>query len=290
MQSQSSHTQPPVLAQGLRLSYRRGFFKVQQVHAIQDLDLWVNQDEVLGVVGPNGSGKSSLFRSLLGLVPIAAGKVQVLGAAPGRRQSLALIGHQAEERLPLGRFTAREFLTLDGTLRGQARSEASDRAELLLGRVGLLEAADRYHQDFSTGMARRLSLAHALYAEPRLLLLDEPTAGMDPFGVEMTRQILAEETTRGCTCIVATHSLEELEGCFDRLLVLYRGRALALAPPEEILAKEGRHEFVVEDLDDYSLEALEERIDHFGGKLIQRKPSLQKLSAWLREREGGGTP
>ena len=287
MQSQPSQSEPPVLAQGLGLRYRRGIFKVQEVQALQDLDLWLEQDEVLGVVGPNGSGKSSLFRCLLGLVPIAEGKVQVLGAAPGDRTRLAQIGHQAEERLPLGRFTAREFLTLDGTLRGWPRSEAGDRADLLLRRVGLQEAADRYHEDFSTGMARRLAIAHAIYAEPRLLLLDEPTAGMDPFGVEITREILAEESARGCTCIVATHSLEELEDCFDRLLVLFRGRVLALGAPGEILAQVGRHEFIVEDLDDYALEALVERIDHFGGKLVQMKTGQLRLSTWLRQHERG---
>lgn len=287
MQSQPSQPEPPVLTQGLGIRYHRGWFRKQIVHALSHLDLEIRPGEVLGIVGPNGSGKSSLFRCLLGLVPIHSGQARVLGAAPGRREALAQIGHLAEERLPLGRFTAREFLTLDGTLRGWAHSEASDRADLLLRRVGLQDAAHRYHEDFSTGMARRLALAHALHARPRLLLLDEPTAGMDPFGTEMVRQVLSEESTRGCTCLVATHSLEELEDCFDRLLVLYQGRALALAPPEKILAREGRYELQVADLEEHALESLEERIAHLGGTLVERKPSLIRLSAWLRQQEKG---
>ncbi len=279
---------PPVVTQGLGLVYRRGLIRVREVQALQDLDLEIDSGEVLGIVGPNGSGKSSLFRCLLGLIPVHTGQVRVLGESPGARQSLAQIGHQAEERLPLGRFTAREFLTLDGTLRGWPTRRASERADQLLQRVGLADVADRYHQDYSTGMARRLALAHALYAEPRLLLLDEPTAGMDPFGVELVLQILTEETRRGCTCLVATHSLEELEGCFDRLLVLYQGRALALAPPAEILAQKGRFDLLVEELDTYALDSLEERIDHFGGRLVEKKPSLKKLSTWLRERQSEG--
>lgn len=285
MQSQPSQPEPPVLTQGLGIRYRRGWFRKQIVHALSHLDLEIRPGEVLGIVGPNGSGKSSLFRGLLGLVPIDSGQACVLGAPPGRREALAQIGHQSEERLPLGRFTAREFLTLDGTLRGWPRSEASDRADLLLRRVGLEDAADRYHESYSTGMARRLALAHALHARPRLLLLDEPTAGMDPFGTEMVRQVLSEESTRGCTCLVATHSLEELEDCFDRLLVLYQGRALALAPPGEILAQKGRHELQIEGIDDHALESLEERIAHLGGTLVEHKPSLIRLSAWLRQQE-----
>ncbi|MEZ5989198.1 MAG: ABC transporter ATP-binding protein [Planctomycetota bacterium] len=276
----------PLRVEGLSVTWRSGLLGRRLVRAVRGLSLTVEAGSVVGIAGPNGSGKSSLFRALLGLAPITAGSATVLGRPAGDRAAVARTGHLAEGRLPLGRLRARELLTLSGTLRGWPLARARARADALLDRVGLAAVAGRAHGDFSTGMARRLALAQALYHEPELLLLDEPTAGMDPLGVDLMRELVKERAAAGATCLVATHVLEDFGAELDRLVVLYDGEVLADGSPDDVLGREDATSWTVAGLDDEARRAVEAEIAARGGKLLASGRPRRSLGAWLRERIG----
>ena len=278
--------------QGLSLDYRSGFLERRTVHAVRDLDLELRRGEVLAVVGPNGSGKTTLFRSLVGLIKPARGKIDILGGKPGQKLVLEQIGYLAEGRLPLGRLSAYEFLTLRGTLRRMPVAKAKARARDLLDEMGLAGAARRPHASYSTGMARRLAFAHALFHKPELLILDEPTAGLDPEAVGIVRSKILEHAKTGGSCILATHGLEDFADSFDRILVLLDGKALASGSAEDILAMPGRLNLEVEgleveglpgeELESGVLDGIRRKIEEAGGRLIGWSKKRQDLGSFLR--------
>jgi len=274
----------------LSLTYRIGAFKKREVRALRNVSLSVGPAEVVGLVGPNGSGKSSLFRSLLGFEAVDAQEIRVLGAAAGDPQSLACVGYVAEDKLPFPHLSGRELLTLAGTLKGRSPSEARERASEVLSRLGLETAADRQHKDYSTGMARRLAIAHAIYDRPRLLVLDEPTAGLDPLGIEIVRGLLAEHASSGGSAIVATHGLEDLADAMHRLVVLLSGEVVATGTPESVLADPGRRTLTVEGLDESGFAELVSDLERRGTKVVEAASGRKRLGAFLaelqRDREG----
>ena len=251
-QAGASLTQAAVWASGLSLSYRTGalggLLGRGSFEALRDLSFDARAGEIVGVVGPNGSGKSSLFRSLLGL-EAARGDARLLGLRPGSRELRRRIGSSSDDGLPFPEFTALELLTLSGTLAGQDLGTARKRADSLLSRVGLADAGRRRHGEFSSGMQKRLALAQALLLEPEVLLLDEPTANLDPIGIQLVAEELRAFRDRGGCALVATHGLEDFPGLFSRLLVLLEGRRVAFGTPDEVLGDLDRFELRLESPD-----------------------------------------
>ncbi len=275
---------PIVLVQSLSLTYRSGFLGRRRLAALRDVDLRVDAGTLVGVVGPNGSGKSSLFRCLLGLEHPLAKQLAVHGKRPGARRSLVHLGYVSEGRLPLGRLTAREFLTLTGAIANRRPGDARARADTLLERVGLSQARDRAHAEFSTGMERRLAFANALFHEPQLLILDEPSSGMDPLGIEMVRTELIAHTARGGTAIVATHSLEALgPETFDELCVLLDGRVVTHGHPSEVLGIAGTRELRLTSVGEAAMPKIQRAIEALGGRVESDGPALRSLGSLLAE-------
>jgi ABC-2 type transport system ATP-binding protein len=274
----------------LTLVYRQGFWRRQRVMALDGVDLRAGRGDLVGVVGPNGSGKSSFLRCLLGHERPARGSVRVLGAPAGpRRDEARGIGHVAEGRLPFAHLTARELLTLSGLLANETNRAAQARADAWLERVGLADQARRRHGTFSAGMERRLALAMAMLHEPALLLLDEPTAGLDPFGVEMLRDELRRHAERGGCALVATHELEDFGGLFTHLLVLWDGRRLAFGPAAEVLGDPERHEIRVRGLPPGALAGLVRAAEGAGGKVEHAGPAQRTLGEWLLRARAGAS-
>ncbi|PSP97656.1 ABC transporter ATP-binding protein [Halobacteriales archaeon QS_4_70_19] len=202
---------------GLRKTYG-------DVTALRGVDLTVEAGEVFGFLGPNGAGKSTTINIMLDFASPTEGEARVLGEDP-RRDSVAVrrrTGSLLEGYGVYEHLTAREHLTHAIETRG-----ADDDPDELIGRVNLEDAADRRAGGFSKGMKQRLALAVALVDEPELLVLDEPSTGLDPNGARTLRDIVREERDRGATVFFSSHILEQVEAVADEVGILYDGEIVA---------------------------------------------------------------
>jgi ABC-2 type transport system ATP-binding protein len=211
--------------------------------AVDGIDLHVEPGEIYGFLGPNGAGKSTTVLMLTTLLPPTAGTARVAGYdvvndGPAVR---ATIGAALQEAALDPLLTGREHLRLQSALQGMPRGERRQRADELLERVGLTQAADRKVKGYSGGMKRRLDLALALVHRPRVLFLDEPTTGLDP----QSRSALWGEVRRlaqdeGVTVFLTTQYLEEADVLADRVGIIDHGRIVAEGTPAELKAEVGR--------------------------------------------------
>jgi ABC-type multidrug transport system ATPase subunit len=204
--------------------------------AVEDVSLTVNRGEVYGFLGPNGAGKTTTIGMLLGLIHPTGGSIELFGqpVAPAHPDALkqvgALVG-ASPALLPY--LTARQNLEVTGLLYPDIARKR--RVDELLDLVGLTEAANRKAGQFSTGMKQRLALANALYNAPGLLILDEPTNGMDPAGMREVRNLLRTLVDQGVTVLISSHLLHEVEQVCDRVAVLSRGRVVAEGAVAELM-------------------------------------------------------
>lgn len=238
MSAASSHrpTEPAVRVRGLRQSYRGGFL-LRSKEALRGVDLEWSPGGVSGLLGPNGSGKSTLLRAIAGLERPRAGTIEVLGHAPTDRAVRSRVGFLPEGFPYPQELRGAEALTLLARARGVERSRAKGVAQEWLERVGLAESAGRPLWTFSTGMRRRFGLAQALAHEPDLVLLDEPSAGLDVAGFELLDELLAELEARSATVLVCSHHGADLFASGRELTVLIDGRVALSAPFEELAAR-----------------------------------------------------
>jgi ABC-2 type transport system ATP-binding protein len=207
--------------------------------ALADVSLHVAPGEIVCVMGPNGSGKSTLLRILAGLLVPSTGQACVAGhdvcrAGARMRQDVALI--VGDERSFHGPITGYENLMFFAALHGYSRKQARAHAGELLDRVGLADIADRPFQEYSRGNKQRLALARGLLGRPRVLLLDEPTLGVDPRGAHEVRHFLRQDISAGagCAALLASNDPGEARALADRVLFLERGRLRGETQPNRI--------------------------------------------------------
>lgn len=224
-------TAPAIEVTGLRKTYRRPFRK-EGTDALRGVDLRVPQGSAFGLIGPNGAGKTTFIKSILGIVQPTAGTVRVLGGSPEDPRIRARIGYLPERLHLPGTWKAPAFLATVARLKGLRPDVAANLR--LLERVGLADAVDRKIGGYSKGMRQRLGLAAALIGSPSLLVLDEPTDGIDPMGRVEVRRILQEEVQRGTTLFLNSHLLAETERVCDRVAILGNGRVLREGRLEEL--------------------------------------------------------
>jgi ABC-type multidrug transport system ATPase subunit len=206
-----------IVTSGLTKRYGR-------VTAVQDLDLEVREGDRYGFLGPNGSGKTTTVRMLLGLVLPTSGSVELLGGRP-RGENLASVGALVEGPAFVGHLSGRANLRrLDAAGPGGARRTRKDRIGEALEQVGLSGVDRRPVKAYSLGMRQRLGLAAALLRRPRLLVLDEPTNGLDPSGIREVRELLLALNREGTTVFLSSHLLSEVEALCTRVGVMDRGR------------------------------------------------------------------
>jgi ABC-2 type transport system ATP-binding protein len=208
------------------------------VVAVDDLDLDIPASGVVGLVGPNGSGKSTTIRVLLGLIAPTRGSAEVLGEPIDRpHRYAARVGALIESPAFLPNLTARANVASMASLRGIPASRVSDVLEI----VGLAERSESKVAEFSLGMKQRLGIAIALLPDPYLLVLDEPTNGLDPAGIVEIRSLLRTLGDQGRTVLVSSHLLSEIEAIADHLVVIRSGRLLFNGSLAELLAHEQRY-------------------------------------------------
>ena len=192
--------------------------------------------ERVGLCGPNGSGKSTLMRVAAGIERPSEGQVRLFGEDPEATRARKRIGFLPEGAALPGELSARTALELFASLHGFERATRKRRVLAMLERVGLSEARDKELRLFSKGMLRRFGLAHAFLADPDLVFLDEPTAGLDAEGHVVLAELLADARERGAALLLASHHLEDVERHAERLWVLLHGEIVADGPPRDVLA------------------------------------------------------
>ena len=208
-----------------------------QVRAVDAIDLQVPAGGVFGFLGPNGSGKTTTIRLLLGLIRPTAGEARLLGEPAGPRAPVvARVGALVERPAFYPYLSAAENLLVFGVTAGLAEPPLRARIPSMLARVGLADVGGRAVGGYSTGMRQRLAFALALLRQPELLILDEPTNGLDPAGVVEVRQLIAGLAGEGTTVFLSTHVLTEVEQLCSDVAVLVRGRIVAQRPTRELLA------------------------------------------------------
>ncbi len=211
------------------------------IRAVDGIDLDVPTGAVYGFLGPNGAGKTTAIRLILGLLRPASGTVRLLGRPLARDPLLfARIGAMVERPAFYPGLSARDNLRIFASAAGMARPQAERRVAEVLDQVGLADSAGRRVRGFSTGMRQRLALGLALLRRPDLVILDEPTAGLDPAGVAHVRELIASLARDGATVFLSSHVLPEVEHLCDRLAVLHRGRLVAEGPTTELLGRGAR--------------------------------------------------
>ncbi len=248
-------TYPVIHASSLRKVFRHGFPR-REVRALDSLDLELGWGEVLGLLGPNGAGKTTTMHLLLGLLKPTSGSVRLFGREPQDRAVRARIGFLPEESPFSRRFTADETLRFYGRRFRIPRADLRLRVGELLHRVGLDSARDRRVGDFSKGMKRRLGLAQALLNDPDLVILDEPTTGLDPIGTRDVKDLVRSLRSRGASVLLTSHLLSDLEAVCDRVVVLHQGRLVREGRLESLLARPEECHLAFRGLDSEGVEAL----------------------------------
>ncbi|MFC8679485.1 ABC transporter ATP-binding protein [Streptomyces griseorubiginosus] len=205
--------------------------------AVDGLDLTVAEGEVFGLLGPNGAGKTTAIRCITTLLPVPAGMIHVFGrdTAEDAMAVRRLLGYVPQQLSADANLTGRENVTLFARVFDVSRRERAERVAQALAAVDLTDAADRLAGTYSGGMVRRLELAQALVSAPRLLILDEPTIGLDPIArTGVWEHINAVREATGMTVLVTTHYMDEADQYCDRVGLMHRGRVRALGTPEEL--------------------------------------------------------
>ncbi len=217
----------------------------QRVTAVEDVTLVVPPGEIYGLIGPNGSGKSTTMKVLLGLLKPTSGTAAIFGRDSSRVDSRHEVGFLPENPYFYKHLTGYETLKFYGRLCGLGGSSLKERIAELLALVDLEHARDRRLGGYSKGMLQRIGLAQAIIHRPRLVLLDEPTAGVDPAGSRKIRDLIFELKSQQITVILSSHLLEQVQEVCDRVGIIFRGKMVREGRLEELIAIEDQTEIIL---------------------------------------------
>jgi len=221
-------------------TYRAGLFHRSGVVAVRDVSLTIPVGSVFGLLGPNRAGKTTLVKLLLSLSRPSAGSVSPFGEPAANRETLARVGYMHENHAFPRYLTAAALLRYYGAMGLERAGVVAPRVAAVLDRVGLADRSAEPIRCLSKGMVQRLGLAQALVNDPELLVLDEPTEGLDLDGRALLRKVMEEFRRRGRSVLVASHALTEVEQVCDRAAVLFQGRLVYLGPLAELMRRSAR--------------------------------------------------
>jgi len=258
-------------------------FSRKSIVAVRDLNLNVGAGEVYGLLGPNGSGKSTTLKIILGLVSPTRGATKIFGRDSSLVKSRESVGFLPENPYFYKFLTGQETLRFFGKLCRLNGSALKNRVEQLLEVVGLTNARHQRLSTYSKGMLQRIGLAQALINEPKLVVLDEPTAGVDPAGSRDIRNIIVDLKQRGVTVLLSSHLLGQVQEICDRVGILSKGALVREGRLDELIAIENRNELVLENASESLLKEIEKLAASSNAKLIEQRRSTTTLERLFLE-------
>jgi ABC-2 type transport system ATP-binding protein len=245
----------------------KDFWGRDKVRALDDLSLTIRRGEVFGLLGPNGSGKSTTIKLLLGLIFPTRGTATVLGAPAGSTTINEKIGFLPEESYLYRFLNGEETLKFYGRLFKIPSKELKSRVPKLLDVVGLDEKArKRKLREYSKGMARRIGLAQALINNPELIMLDEPTTGLDPIGTREMKDLILDLRKQGKTVLLCSHLLADVQDVCDRITILFRGKMMELGYVRDLLQVRDVTQISARGLNDGQLQEVQQFLSRLGAK------------------------
>jgi ABC-2 type transport system ATP-binding protein len=251
----------------------------QKVVAVKDLNLQVEEGQVYGLLGPNGSGKSTTLKILLGLVTPTRGESKIFGQDSRDYRSHRDVGFLPENPYFYKYLTAQETLRFYGKICGLGGKALDQRIGELLELVGMEDARHRRVGGYSKGMLQRIGLAQALIQDPRLLVLDEPTAGVDPVGSRQIRDLILELKKRGKTVLLTSHLLEQVQEVCDRVGIMARGLMMREGKLDDLVTIEGQTEYLVKNAPPGLTEKLRELAAASGAEFLEARPAQMTLES-----------
>jgi ABC-2 type transport system ATP-binding protein len=263
------------------------FHPSRKVVAVKDLSLRIEPGEVYGLLGPNGSGKSTTLKIILGLVAPTRGRTEIFGKDSRLVESREAVGFLPENPYFYKFLTGAETLRFFGRLCGMTGATLKNRVNELLDLVRLNKARDRRLGTYSKGMLQRIGLAQALIHDPRLVVLDEPTAGVDPAGSREIRDLIMDLKRRGITVLLSSHLLAQAQEICDRIGILADGVLVREGRLQELIAIENQTELVIAGASDDLVQELESFINQSNAKLLERRKSTTTLERLFLESTGG---
>ncbi|HVR42305.1 MAG TPA: ABC transporter ATP-binding protein, partial [Thermoanaerobaculia bacterium] len=281
---------PAIQVEDLHKTYSSSFGR-RRVAALAGIDLEIARGEVFGLLGPNGAGKTTTVKILLDLTRPTRGSAHILGISVRRPASRASVGYLPEGHRFPGYLTARETLSIFGRMSGMSSAALRTRIPMMIERVHLGGWEEVRVRKFSKGMTQRLGLAAAMIHDPMVLLLDEPTDGVDPVGRREIRDLLKEEARQGKAIFLNSHLLSEIELTCDRVAVLRKGKAVATGRIDELTRREPRYRMVTAPMDDALVARFREMgagVERQNGHLLLTVRDLEHLNALIDRTRASG--
>jgi len=272
---------PAVQTRVLRKEFPVGWFR-GRVLAVEGLEMEVKPGEVFGLLGPNGSGKSTAMKMILGLLRPTSGQAEVCGYRAGTMAARRQIGFLPENPYFPNFLSGAELIRYYGKLSGMGGASLERRIRELLDLVRLGgEAGHRRLRTYSKGMLQRAGLAGALVGDPEILMLDEPTAGVDPAGSREIRDLILELKQRGKTVLFSSHLLEQVEDVADRVIILHRGQKLREGRLDELLTRRNEWEIKVEGLPENDRKEMRAWIVKRGARVVGEGAPRERLEDYF---------
>ena len=274
---------PAICIQNLTKDFAVGM-RGMKLRAVEDLCLEVGDNEIFGLLGPNGSGKSTTIKIILGLFEASTGNCEIYGKPSKLVDARRSVGFLPEAPYFYRYLTGRELVRYYARICMVARAEIDAAVDSVIKLVGMTEAADRRVGTYSKGMLQRIGLAQSLVHDPQLVILDEPTAGVDPLGSAAIAEIVRELKRRGKTILLSSHLLAQIEGLCDRVAILHRGKLVREGLVDDLVQEKDAESLVVQGLNDEGRAAVEAEIKAQGGRLARvERPRLSLDAYFLKE-------
>jgi ABC-2 type transport system ATP-binding protein len=263
-------------------------FRREKVEAVKDLSLEVEAGQVYGLLGPNGSGKSTTMKIVLGLVRPTSGTTKIFGRSSRVVESREDVGFLPENPYFYKFLTGEETLHFYGKLCGLGGATLKARAKELLATVGLADAAHRRLGGYSKGMLQRIGLAQALVQRPRLLVLDEPTAGVDPAGSREIRDLILQFKKDGITVLLCSHLLSQVQEICDRIGILHQGVLVREGKLEDLISIRAQTELILENASPELLARIAGEVTRSGARIVEQRQPQTTLERFFLEVTGSG--